>query len=399
MSPRRRGYEGSDRGAGPNVYDASVTVLDPFDMLVRLGKITQENVQAADLVEAGVGTSTRAARLVAVGVDKEKLLAALSDLTRMPIAPAEMLERAAPMKLPDSYRTTMKELLAVPIGRVDEHILDIAIADPRTTTKLRDAAIAHRPRLALEPDILAALERVFPEEEVLDPIHEPTLKNVQLAPRPITVDGDADDPGVPRNAVAAPAEATSKSDEEHDLAPRPAAADVDTATKARPPKPLSPFDLTKEDGEPTQRVHRRSKEASPDEALLVAHDAHDATGTSALSAPQRALQRARAMIDDLRARLATMNAKTRMALAAIAAVTALCVIAILARAGPDEDDVAATTDAGIAADLDAGTPESPPDASVAAAPVVEKPIGEQPQKRKKKKKSSKRRTQKQRSAR
>src|SRR5687767_15061870 len=146
-------------------------------MLVRLGKISQANLQAADLVEAGVGTSTRAARLVAVGVDKEKLLKDLSDLTRMPIASKEILASLAPMKLPASYSRAMKEFLAVPIGRVDDHILDVAIADPRTTTKLRDAAIAHRPHLALETDILAALARVFPDSDVLDPISEPTLKN------------------------------------------------------------------------------------------------------------------------------------------------------------------------------------------------------------------------------
>src|SRR5207302_9385670 len=145
-----------------------------------------------DLVEAGAGMSTRAARLVAIGVDKDKLLDALSDLTRMPVASQEMLAAAGPMQLPAAYSVIMKELLAVPIGRIDEHILEVAVADPRTTTKLRDAAIAHRPRLARESDVVDTIARVFPDDEALDPLREPTLKEIVLTPRPVSVeDGGA----------------------------------------------------------------------------------------------------------------------------------------------------------------------------------------------------------------
>lgn len=368
---------------------AVVAALDPFDMLVRLGKITQANLQAADLVASAVGTSTRAARLVAVGVDKQKLLDALAELTRMPVAPPEMLAAAAPMKLPNSYSMTMKELLAVPIGRVDEHILDIAIADPRTSKKLRDAAIAHRPRLALEPDILEALARVFPETDALDPISEPTLKNVPVAgPRPVSAVEDA----VEFPAVEFPASdallddvqladlqrsdtqrtetqhnATQSADaprddlprdeaHPHDEAPLPFAdgaliGDEEPAPKARS---LSPFVLTKVQTEVTERVRARAR-ARDDSATLT-------------SPPL--VQDARAWmkhaVGRVRGRVVNAGARTLSVVVLIAVVTAALVLALVVASAPEEVTV---IDAGVVV-VDAG--EAP--ALAPTPPVVEEPV-------------------------
>ena len=82
-----------------------MAALDPFDVLVGMGKIRRKELEEADLVDSARGTSTRLARLVAVGVDKEKLLGALSELTRMPVASPEKLAAAGPMNLPASFAT------------------------------------------------------------------------------------------------------------------------------------------------------------------------------------------------------------------------------------------------------------------------------------------------------
>ncbi len=337
------------------MYDAFVAALDPFDMLVRLGKITQANLQAADLVEAGIGTSTRAARLVAIGVDKEKLLKDLSELTRMPIAPPDVLAALSPMKLPSSYSMTMKELLAVPIGRVDEGILDVAIADPRTTTKLRDAAIAHRPHLALEADILRALARVFPDSEALDPLTEPTLKNVPLAPRPISVEEGAVQPDVPgasivsdllRDLQAPIATAPANGD----IAPiAPIAPDLDEQPVSSPS--LSPFVLTKQQTEVTERVRPRDR----------------ADRSATLAPAPSPVQRARALVDDARMRVAQMSARTLSIIALGAVIFAVVVLASIVLSASGDDGVA---DAGVELVVDAG---EAPVVVPAPPPVIEQP--------------------------
>ena len=160
-------------------------------MLVRLGKITRAQLEAADRVESGDATTT-AARLVAAGVDERKLLDALSDLTRIPVASSDALALAAPMAgLSPGLEGPLREFVAVPIGRIDEGILEVAIADPRTSKRLRAAAIAHKPALALERDILLALDRVFPAAAAVDKLADPTLDSVPLvAPMPVSAVGE-----------------------------------------------------------------------------------------------------------------------------------------------------------------------------------------------------------------
>lgn len=356
-------------------------------MLVRLGKISQANLQAADLVESGTGTSTRAARLVAVGVDKQKLLKDLSELTRMPIASPDILASLSPMKLPASYSRVMKELLAVPIGRVDEHILDVAIADPRTTAKLRDAAIAHRPHLALEGDVLAALARVFPEDDVLDPIAEPTLKNVPLAPRPVSVNDGArvvdDAPSLaadapydiePQEAAAAPPppSAGPLRDEE----PPPLAVPLAAPRE----KPSSPFAKTLEHVEVTERVRERQRARAADDEPPAA-PAATTTTTSTTSVAQRIQTIAR----DMRVRAAQANTATRAIVASIAVATIVVVVAI-AFATSDDDAAIASVDAGVdTSDAGAIVVDAGDGATQLAAPppVVEKPKKSKPKPKRK----------------
>src|ERR1044071_4837488 len=164
-----------------------------------MGVIRRAEIEAADRFDDATAT-TALARLVAIGVDRDVLLNALSKLTRLPVASPQQLEAAAPMKLAPSVEQTFKEHLAVPIGRIDDDILEVAVADPRTSKKLRAAAIAHHACLALEADVVATLARVFPpsstadttNDDVPEPgaaLNDPTQKNVPLVPKPISTQG------------------------------------------------------------------------------------------------------------------------------------------------------------------------------------------------------------------
>lgn len=389
-----------------------MAALDPFDMLVRLGKISQANLQAADLVELGVGTSTRAARLVAIGVDKGKLLKDLSELTRMPVASAEVLASLGPMKLPASYSRAMKELLAVPIGRVDDDIIDVAIADPRTTTKLRDAAIAHRPHLALEADVLAALQRVFPENDVLDPIAEPTLKNVPLAPRPVSVnDGDAalaestadDAPrgeGEPqRDATGLQQQETQSLDDAqaiHDVElpdqePPSTLEAVQASNAAATPsreRPASPFAKTTVHSEVTERVRERHREAHEQSATAAAPPLE-----SPLQSRLRLFQeRARAVFALVRERGAQADVRTHAIAAVIGVAVVVALVALIAFAasdGGDDAPIAVVGDAGVVTPVvdagdagDAGDTSATQLSTTPTPPVIEKPQKPKKQKRK-----------------
>jgi hypothetical protein len=125
---------------------------------------SRADLDSATRVESDLATSM-AARLVAVGVDREKLFGALSAASDVALATKEMLARASAetvASIPPAHAKLLEEHCAPPLGRDADGLLVVAVADPRTSQKLSAMGVRHRPVLAHEIDIEEVVGRLFP---------------------------------------------------------------------------------------------------------------------------------------------------------------------------------------------------------------------------------------------
>lgn len=118
-----------------------------LDQLVQLGAIGPDQADAARRVDLSVAASA-AGRLEACGLDADAMLAAVSQVCGIAVAPAQLLTRARRVVLKGGDQEVLRRLLAWPAGADKSGRLQILIADPESA--------AHLPHLGL-PDYRAWL--------------------------------------------------------------------------------------------------------------------------------------------------------------------------------------------------------------------------------------------------
>lgn len=114
---------------------------------MQLGAISPDQANAARRVDLSVAASA-AGRLEACGLDGDAMLAAVSQVCGIGVAPAQLLTRARRVVLKGGDQEVLRRLLAWPAGADKNGRLQILIADPESA--------AHLPHLGL-PDYRAWL--------------------------------------------------------------------------------------------------------------------------------------------------------------------------------------------------------------------------------------------------
>lgn len=128
---------------------------DVAEGLKGLGLVTQTQLDAA---ERAPGVSL-CARLAAVGVAEDAVLAGMSKLTGIPLLPTR-LPKLAPAGIPGIHSGSLRDARVAPLGAADG-VLHIAVADPADAERLARLELGeHRIYLAGEERILAVLDAV-----------------------------------------------------------------------------------------------------------------------------------------------------------------------------------------------------------------------------------------------
>jgi hypothetical protein len=104
---------------------------------------------------------TLSGRLVALGIAADQLIAALSSVMGLPVAPAERLSHPDISGIEPGLVAELRNVGAVPFGRDEQGVVDVAVISPEGHDALKGMNLPpHRIHVALEQDAIGAFRAV-----------------------------------------------------------------------------------------------------------------------------------------------------------------------------------------------------------------------------------------------